>query len=161
MEITHKTRASFKTLASEKATAWRLKKSKSNNKPLWKIISSTVTKNKLHSSKQVVRITYTLVFAAATFKGLRVVSFQVKSKKLVVNTLVWLTEFLEVRRLNKYYLWEANLFFVYVDVWFDIIFIYKLIVPLIIEQLPKRTDWCFLFWMFFSNVSYYLSYATV
>lgn len=80
-------------------------------------MSSSV--NKKHSSKQVVQMTYTLVFVTATLKILCVVSFQAKSKKLVVNALVCLTKFPEVKRLKKYCLWETNLFFLYVDVWSD------------------------------------------
>ena len=40
MEITHKIWASFKTLVSKKAPAWRLKQSQSNDKLLWKVKSS-------------------------------------------------------------------------------------------------------------------------
>ena len=46
-------------------------------------MSAGITWNKKHSSKRVLPITYTLekmVFAAATFKGLWVVSFQTNEK---------------------------------------------------------------------------------
>ena len=39
--ITHKIRTPFKTLASKKITAWRLKQSQSNDKLLLKVISSS------------------------------------------------------------------------------------------------------------------------
>ena len=67
---------SFKTLVSNKATIWRLKKSHSNNKLLEKITFPVITRNKKHSSKQFASITYTLeenFFAAPTFEGLPVV----------------------------------------------------------------------------------------
>ena len=37
VEITHKIRTSFITLASKKATIWRLKQSQSNDKILWEV----------------------------------------------------------------------------------------------------------------------------
>ena len=41
MEIIYDTRTSFKTLSSEKATTWRLKKAQNNDKLLRKTISSS------------------------------------------------------------------------------------------------------------------------
>ena len=41
VEITHNKWTSFKTLAPKKATTWWLKQSQSNNKLLWKVMSSS------------------------------------------------------------------------------------------------------------------------
>ena len=81
VEITRKIRTSFKTMASQKATTWRLKQSQSNNKLSPKVMSFSYHKEQKHLLKEVVPITYTLekrLFAAATFKGLWVISFQTK-----------------------------------------------------------------------------------
>ena len=78
-------RTSFKTLASKKATTWRLKQSHSNDKLLRKVMSSSYHIAQKRLSKQVVPITYTLekmVFTADIFKDLRVVSFQTKLKNM-------------------------------------------------------------------------------
>ena len=63
----HKMRASFKTFVSKKATIWQLKESQSNDKLLFKMMSSATAWNKKHSSKKVASIAF---FAAATFEGL-------------------------------------------------------------------------------------------
>ena len=69
--------------------------------------------NKKHSSKLVVSITRTLeemFFAARTFEGLWVVSFETEWKNLCVLWSVWVFfAFLEKRRPNNYCLWEVNL----------------------------------------------------
>ena len=67
---------------------------------------------KKHLSKQVVSITCTLeetFFAAATFEGLWVVSFETEWKNLCLLWSVWVFfAFLETRRPNNYCLWEVN-----------------------------------------------------
>ena len=76
----HKTRTSFKTLASKKATTWRLKNKITIYKLLGKIMPSSYHVER-KTSKQVVTVKYTLkerLFGAATFKGLFVVSFKTK-----------------------------------------------------------------------------------
>ena len=71
VEKTHKVWTSFKTLASKKASTWRLKKPQQYDKQC-KVISSHYRRNKMHLSKQIVPRTNTLEKRAfaATFKGL-------------------------------------------------------------------------------------------
>ena len=81
MEITHKIRTSFKTLASKRATTWRLKNLRVKLIFHEKYCIPVITQNKKRSSKQVVPIRYTLekrVIIAATFKDLCDVSFETK-----------------------------------------------------------------------------------
>ena len=68
-------------MASQKATTWRLKQSQGNNKLSPKVMPFSYHKEQKHLLKEAVPITYTLekrLFAAATFKGLWVISFQRK-----------------------------------------------------------------------------------
>ena len=70
---------SYKTLASKKAATLRLKSLRVTISFHEKESLSVITWNKKHFWKEVVPITYTLekrgFFAAATFKGLWIVSF--------------------------------------------------------------------------------------
>ena len=116
-------RISFKTMASKKATTWRLKNPESNNKLLSKVMSYSYYTEWKHSSKQVVAITYTLdkrVSAAATFKGLWVVFFWIKSKN-VSYTLVCFSFFYISRskKTKEKLLVRDKLNFLYVNVLFD------------------------------------------
>ena len=79
-----KIQALFKTLASKKATTWRLNNLRVTIKCYEKQCLPAITQNKKHSSKPVVP-TYTLekrIFAAVIFKNSRVVSFQTKYQKV-------------------------------------------------------------------------------
>ena len=72
-------RTSFKTLVSKKRRNMAVAPNLWVTVNLCKKYLQVITWNKKHSSKQVVSMIYTLgkeVFAAATFKGLRDVSFQ-------------------------------------------------------------------------------------
>ena len=68
-------------MASQKVAKWRLKKYQSSDELSRKVMSFSYHKEQKHLLKEVVPITYTLekrLFAAATFKGLWVISFQTK-----------------------------------------------------------------------------------
>ena len=89
VEITHKIRTFLKTLASSKATTWRLTKSQSNDELLSKAMSSRYhieqkkfieasRTNNIHTRKTLEK----WIFAATTFKDLRVASSQTKLKNV-------------------------------------------------------------------------------
>ena len=108
-------RTSFKTLASKKATAtWRLRKSLSNNKLLWKVMPSrcSMVWKHTHWRKGFLLLVLLKVCGLLLFR---------KSKKTFgILWSVWVFfAFLGVKGLNKFCLWEANLL-VYIDFWFDV-----------------------------------------
>ena len=91
MEITHKIRTFFKTVASKKAKHGGEKNVRVKINYNEKKCLPVITYNKKHSSKQVLRITNTVeksVFTAGTFKGLWFVSLDCLSLLWFVWKLV-------------------------------------------------------------------------
>ena len=114
-EELHKIRTSFKTLASKKVAKWRLKKSQSNDKLSRKVMSFSYNRMKnIHQSKLYQYYTHwrkdflqlPLLKVCGSFL------FRQSKKTRGIIWSVWVFfAFLEVRRQNKYSLWEANLVF--------------------------------------------------
>ena len=115
VDITHNIWTSFKTLASKKATGWHLKRSQSNDKLLLKVIPPSC----IIEQKTVIEESCTNNIQTGE-KGFYCChlklcgSFLFRQSKNT-NSILWsvwvFLAFLEVRRLNKYCLWEANLVF--------------------------------------------------
>ena len=118
VEITHNIWTSFKTLDSKKATEWHLKRSQSNDKLLLKVIPPSC----IIEQKTVIEASCTNNIQTGE-KGFYCChlklcgSFLFRQSKNT-NSILWsvwvFLAFLEVKRLNKYCLWEANLVF---DIW--------------------------------------------
>ena len=124
MEITHKIRTSFKTLASKKATAtWQLKKSLSNNKLLWKVMPSrwSMEWKHTHWKKGFLLLLLLKVCGLLLFR---------KSKKTFgILWSVWVFfAFLGIKGLNKYCLLVVFSSISVANT--KIIFVYNFVAPL-------------------------------
>ena len=107
-----------KHLFSKKAIILQLKTSQSNDKLLQKQWLPVIKWNKKHSSKQVVSITCTLeekFSTAATFEGLRLVSFEAELKNLSC-TLVCMSLLCISRRDTKQILFRRYNLISYIQI---------------------------------------------
>ena len=118
----HKIRTSFKTLASTKASIWRLKLPQRNDKLLWKVMSSS--NNKKHSSKQILPMTYTLEKESLMLLRLKVCggrSFSDKVKKRVVYFGLFESSLHSGGKKTKEILFVRSKFrFLYEHIWSDV-----------------------------------------
>ena len=115
MLFMHKLRTSFKTLASKEVAKWRLKKSQSNDKLSRKVMSFSYHiewKTFIEASCTNNIYTGEKTFCSCVFLLCGSFPFRQSKKTRGIIWSVWVFfSFLEIKRRNKYCLWEANLIF--------------------------------------------------